>query len=63
MGFITQTDLKFLGVEKKKIAVYLPSSYGILGELFIVPTENITPIDANSIDVMKFIVSGGVSKF
>ena len=63
LGFITQTDLKFLGVEKKKIAVYLPSSYGILGELFIVPTENITPIDANSIDVMKFIVSGGVSKF
>ncbi|MBE9466924.1 MAG: DUF502 domain-containing protein [Bacteroidetes bacterium] len=63
LGFITQNDLKFLGIENKKIAVYLPSSYGILGDLYIVPVENVTQINANSIDVMKFIVSGGVSKF
>ena len=36
LGFVTQTDLKFLGVENKKITVYIPSSYGILGELYIV---------------------------
>ena len=63
LGFVTQKDLTFIGVKDKKIAVYLPSSYGILGELYIVPAENTTPIDANAIEVMKFIVSGGVSKF
>lgn len=61
LGFITATDLADLGIEEK-IAVYLPSSYGVLGELYIVPTKNVKPIDANSADVMKFIVSGGVTK-
>ncbi|MCU4174457.1 DUF502 domain-containing protein [Carboxylicivirga sp. N1Y90] len=61
LGFITATDLADLGIEEK-IAVYLPSSYGVLGELYIVPSENVKPIDANSADVMKFIVSGGVTK-
>lgn len=61
LGFITASDLDDLGI-KDKIAVYLPSSYGILGELYIIPIDNIKPIDANSADVMKFIVSGGVTK-
>ncbi|TAJ13557.1 DUF502 domain-containing protein [Marinilabiliaceae bacterium JC017] len=60
-GFITATDLSELGITNK-IAVYLPSSYGVLGELLVVPSENVTPIDANSAEVMKFIVSGGVAK-
>jgi len=60
-GFITSSDLNELGV-KDKIAVYLPSSYGILGELYVVPTQNVKPIDAHPADVMKFIVSGGVTK-
>ncbi len=61
LGFITATDLDELGI-KNKIAVYLPSSYGVLGELFVVPADKVQPIDANSADVMKFIVSGGVTK-
>ncbi|MBI9063086.1 MAG: DUF502 domain-containing protein [Marinilabiliaceae bacterium] len=61
LGFITSTDVNDLGI-KDKIAVYLPSSYGILGELYIIPATHIKPIDANSADVMKFIVSGGVTK-
>ncbi len=60
-GFITASDLNDLGV-KDKIGVYLPSSYGVLGELYIVPTENVQTIDANSADIMKFVVSGGVTK-
>ncbi|NOZ46076.1 MAG: DUF502 domain-containing protein [Chlorobi bacterium] len=62
LGFITQEDLSEIGISNKKMAVYLPSSYGILGDLYIVPSENITPIDVHSAEVMKFIVSGGVSK-
>ncbi len=61
LGFITSNDLSDLGI-KNKIAVYLPSSYGVLGELYIVPIDKIEIIDANSADVMKFIVSGGVTK-
>ena len=61
LGFITATDLIDLGINNK-IAVYLPSSYGILGELYVIPATNVKPIDANSADVMKFIVSGGVTK-
>ncbi len=60
-GFITASDLNELGI-KDKIAVYLPSSYGILGELYVVPSGNVKPIDAHPADVMKFIVSGGVAK-
>ena len=61
MGFITASDLSDLGI-KDKIAVYLPSSYGVLGHLYIVPAEKVKPVNANSADVMKFIVSGGVTK-
>ncbi len=61
IGFITQTDLKFLGIEQGRIAVYFPSSYGMLGELCIVDSGLIQKIDAPSSEVMKFVVSGGVS--
>ncbi len=60
-GFITSSDLNELGIHDK-IAVYLPSSYGILGELYVVPSAHVKPIDAHPADVMKFIVSGGVAK-
>jgi len=59
-GFITSKSLKDIGIEDM-VGVYMPSSYGMLGELYIVKKEQITPINANSADIMKFIVSGGVS--
>lgn len=62
LGFITREDLTSLGIESDKVAVYLPHSYAFSGNLFIVPKENVRPIDASSADIMKFIVSGGVSK-
>jgi uncharacterized membrane protein len=61
MGFITQKDLSNLGIPKGKVAVYLPHSYNFSGNLFIVSVENITPLDALPSDVMKFIVSAGVT--
>ena len=61
MGFITQDDLTDLGVGPEMVAVYLPHSFNFSGNLFIVPKENITPIDAKSGEIMKFIVSGGIS--
>jgi len=60
LGFLTQEDLEKLG-EKDKVAVYFPHSYNFSGELFIVPKEQVKPIDISPAVVMKFIVSGGVS--
>lgn len=61
MGFITQKDLSNLGIEKGKVAVYLPHSYNFSGNLFIVAVENITPLNVPPAEVMKFIVTAGVT--
>ncbi len=61
MGFITQKDLSNLGIPEGKVAVYLPHSYNFSGNLFIVPVENITPLKAPPAEVMKFIVSAGIT--
>jgi uncharacterized membrane protein len=61
LGFITQHDLTGLGIEANKVAVYLPHSYTFSGNLVIVPVENIKPLNANSTEVMKFIVTAGVT--
>jgi uncharacterized membrane protein len=60
VGFITEEDLSRLGVSGK-VAVYFPHSYNFSGELFIVPKENVKPLDIHPAEVMKFIVSAGVS--
>jgi uncharacterized membrane protein len=62
IGFITNEDLSDIGIKEKKIAVYLPHSYAWSGNLFIVPAENVTKIDASATDVMKYIISAGVTK-
>lgn len=60
IGFVTQNDLSNLGVSNL-IAVYFPHSYAFSGELMLVPKENVTMLDLPSAEVMKLIVSGGVS--
>jgi uncharacterized membrane protein len=60
MGFLTEQDLRKLG-EKDKVAVYFPHSYNFSGELFIVPKEQVRPLNVQPGDAMKFIVSGGVA--
>lgn len=62
IGFVTDEDLHLLDYEGGKVAVYFPHSYSYTGNLFIVPVENVKPIDRNSADVMKYIVSGGVAE-
>ncbi len=62
LGFVTQEDLTDIGIPTTKIGVYIPFSYAVTGNLIIVPRENVTPIDANSADIMKFVISGGVTE-
>lgn len=63
IGFITQKDgVEEMGISKDQVVVYLPYSYGIMGTVIVVPKENITLIELSSTEVMKFIVSGGVTE-
>lgn len=60
IGFVTNESLDNLGI-KDKVAVYLPQSYNFAGNLIVVPKSQVTSLDADSGDVMAFVVSGGVS--
>ena len=62
IGFVTEDDMTDIGLARELIAVYLPFSYGFNGQLVIVTKENITRIDASGTDMMKFVISGGVSE-
>jgi len=60
VGFLTQDDLESIGI-KDKVAVYFPHSYNFSGEMFIVPTEHVKPLNMAPADAMKFVISGGVA--
>lgn len=61
LGFLTQKDLSKIGLSDAMVAVYFPHSYNFSGELFLVPAGSVTLLDLPSAEVMKFIVSGGVT--
>lgn len=60
IGFITEKHLDFLD-RLDKVAVYFPFSYAFTGELLIVPKDCIKPLKVNSGEIMKFIVSAGLT--
>lgn len=61
IGFITAEDLTDLGVEGK-VAVLFPHSYNWSGEMFIVPRANVRPLNLPPGEVMKFALTGGVTR-
>jgi uncharacterized membrane protein len=60
IGFATRDSLDTIGIQGS-VAVYLPQSYNFAGNLIIVDREQVVPISADPGEVMKLIVSGGVS--
>ena len=62
IGFITNEDLSSLRIKEGKVLVYLPHSYAFSGQLFVVDRSYITPIDSSSSEIMKLIISGGVTE-
>lgn len=60
LGFVTREDLNSLGIADS-VAVYLPQSYNFAANLIIVDRSRVSPLAADPKEVMKFIVSGGVS--
>jgi uncharacterized membrane protein len=61
LGFITNKDLSVIGISNEKVAVYLPHSYAWSGNLIIISTKYVKPIQASSTELMKFIISAGVT--
>jgi uncharacterized membrane protein len=61
LGFITQDDLTILE-EENLVAIYFPHSYNFSGNLYLVPKDKVRILkNVKSADIMKMIVSGGVS--
>lgn len=61
LGFITDEDLSELDLQEM-IGVYCPHSYNFSGNLFFVKRKHVVPLEANPSDVMKYIVSAGITE-
>jgi uncharacterized membrane protein len=62
LGFVTEKNLEEFGFNDM-VAVYFPHSYAFSGVLYFVPESSIKLVDLSPSEVMKFVVSGGVTKF
>ena len=62
IGFITNEDLSTLQIKEGKVLVYLPHSYAFSGQLFVVDRNYIIAVDSSSSEIMKLIISGGVTE-
>lgn len=61
VGFITQDDMLEFGL-KDYVAVYIPMSYSVAGNVYIIRKERVRPIvNISASQSMKFAVSGGVT--
>jgi len=60
IGFATRESLDSIGI-RDSVAVYLPQSYNFAGNLIIVDRGQVVPLPGDPGEVMKLIVSGGVS--
>lgn len=61
LGYLTAEDLSALNISDELVGVYLPHSYNFSGNFYLVPKKNVKVLDVPSGDLMKFVVSGGVT--
>ncbi|NVK27280.1 MAG: DUF502 domain-containing protein [Flavobacteriia bacterium] len=63
LGFVTDDAQDLLrDDESTLVTVYVPHSFAISGQLFLVPPKYITEVQENSTDVMKYILAGGITE-
>ena len=61
IGFITRENMEEFGFQDY-VAVYIPMSYSVAGNVYIIPKSRIKPItNISAAQSMKFAVSGGVT--
>lgn len=63
IGFVTHRAFgKQAGLEQEYLTVYCPHSYAISGIVFVVEKDRVEPLDLPAADVMKYVISGGVTR-
>ena len=62
LGFLTDEELQKFELGSNMVSVYVPHSYAISGQLFIVDKSMLKVVNANATGMMKYIVSGGVTE-
>jgi uncharacterized membrane protein len=60
IGFLVKKDMAMLNLPGE-VAVYFPYSYSFAGQVVIIAADKVHPIDKSAAEVMKFVISGGVS--
>jgi uncharacterized membrane protein len=63
VGFLTREDTDDFGL-KDYVAVYVPMSYSIAGNVYLIPASRIKSLEGQltGTEAMKFAISGGVTK-
>lgn len=63
IGFVTHRGFgKQAELEEEYLTVYCPHSYAISGNIFLVAKERVEPLDLPAADVMKYVISAGVTR-
>nr|WP_294947654.1 DUF502 domain-containing protein [uncultured Mucilaginibacter sp.] len=60
IGFMVRKDMASIGLPGE-VAVYFPWSYSFAGQVIIISADKVKPIDKSAAEIMKFVISGGVS--
>lgn len=60
IGFLVKKDLTMLNLPGE-VAVYFPNSYAFSGQVIIISADKVHPLNKNAAEVMKLVISGGVS--
>lgn len=63
VGFLTKESVDDFGLDEY-VAVYIPMSYSIAGNVYLIPASRIKRLDSHVTpgEAMKFAISGGVTK-
>lgn len=63
VGFLTKESVEDFGLDEY-VAVYIPMSYSIAGNVYLIPASRIKRLDSHVTpgEAMKFAISGGVTK-
>jgi len=61
VGFVTDEDASEFGLIDY-VSVYVPNSYAVAGQLYIVSKERIRLVDISAADALKYVISGGVAE-
>jgi len=60
LGFLSRTSVPALG-QLDHVVVYVPQAYNIGGQVLLVPSSQVEPLDVAPSELLAFLLSGGAS--